>query len=508
VLQLLSKVKTVGEVRALVGARPRGRKVIMCHGVFDVVHPGHIRHLLYAKSKADILVASLTSDRHIDKGPYRPHVPQDLRATNLAALEMVDYVVIDDSPPEQQPISSINLIQPDYFAKGFEYAGNKPASNTALEAAAVEAYGGEMLFTPGDVVYSSSKLIELSPPDLKYAKLASLMEQACLTFDDLRDTIARMRHCTVHVVGDAIVDTITYCNTIGASSKTPTLSVQIERVEDFVGGAAVVAKHVKAAGAKAKLSTVVGDDRLGKFVLDDLQAAHVRVHPCIDRARVTTNKSAIVAGGYRLLKVDSVDNRAISQRVLRELCEDLVESDCDAAVYSDFRHGIFNSYSTARLLAAPHNECFRAADSQVASRWGCILDFKGVDLITPNEREARFALGDPDSGVRALAWNLFEKAQCKSLIMKLGSRGVLGKGNGDGFSIDAFSDKCQDPVGAGDALLAYATLSMVVQGDIVRAAILGSLAAGVACEREGNVPVAAAEVRRKIDAVESSLWGR
>ena len=80
------KVKSVEELKEILGTRPRAKKVIMCHGVFDVVHPGHLRHLIYAKSKADILVTSLTADMHISKGHHRPHVPQDLRALNLAAL--------------------------------------------------------------------------------------------------------------------------------------------------------------------------------------------------------------------------------------------------------------------------------------------------------------------------------------------------------------------------------------------------------------------------------------
>src|SRR6266850_1761960 len=88
------KIKTAQEVAALIGPRPRKQRVIMCHGTFDVVHPGHVRHLLYAKSKSDILVASITADAHILKAAHRPFVPQDLRAINLAALEAVDYVVV------------------------------------------------------------------------------------------------------------------------------------------------------------------------------------------------------------------------------------------------------------------------------------------------------------------------------------------------------------------------------------------------------------------------------
>src|SRR5262245_66141509 len=108
------KIKTADEIARAIGDRPRQKKAIMCHGVFDVVHPGHLRHLIYAKSKADILIASLTADQHISKGHYRPHVPQDLRAINLAALEVVDYVVIDSNPT---PLSNISKLQPDFFAK-------------------------------------------------------------------------------------------------------------------------------------------------------------------------------------------------------------------------------------------------------------------------------------------------------------------------------------------------------------------------------------------------------
>src|ERR1044071_5270786 len=112
------KIKTREELRQIIGARPRAKSVIMCHGTFDLVHPGHVRHLMYAKSKADLLIASLTSDQHINKAAFRPFVPQQLRAMNLAALETVDYVMVDDDPT---PISSIRYLQPDFFAKGYEY---------------------------------------------------------------------------------------------------------------------------------------------------------------------------------------------------------------------------------------------------------------------------------------------------------------------------------------------------------------------------------------------------
>jgi len=153
------KIKSAEELKLVLGPLPRKRKVIMCHGVFDVVHPGHLRHLLYAKSKADILVASITADMHISKGQYRPHVPQELRALNLAAFEMIDYVVIDKNPT---PLANLALLQPEYFAKGYEYTSNGLPPKTQEELNVLRTYGGEILFTPGDIVYSSSRLIDQS----------------------------------------------------------------------------------------------------------------------------------------------------------------------------------------------------------------------------------------------------------------------------------------------------------------------------------------------------------
>lgn len=499
------KIKTVEELCELVGPRPREKKVIMCHGVFDVVHPGHMRHLIYAKSKGDILVASLTADRHIDKGVYRPHVPQEIRAANLAAFEVVDYVLIDKNA---KPLENIATLQPDFFAKGFEYVEGGMSPKTAEESEVLEAYGGEIVFTPGDVVYSSSKLIDMAPPELQTQKLLSLMERDNVTFDDLRATLAAMADKKVHVVGDTIVDSLTQCAMIGGQTKTPTMSVLYQDKLDYIGGAGIVAKHLKAAGADVTFSTVLGDDQLKDFVLDGLKDFGVEVRPVIDEFRPTTNKNAIVVGGYRLLKVDTLDNSSISDGIVEVLTTALHEVETDAVVFSDFRHGMFNRRTIPALIDAIPEGAFRVADSQVASRWGNITEFKDFDLITPNEREARFALADQDSGVRPLASRLYDSARCKTLILKLGERGVLTCCSPDHtaldsfFIVDSFVDRLVDAVGAGDALLAYSTLASLVTPSAIQATILGSIAAATECERDGNIPVAVDDILAKLDKLE------
>ncbi len=508
ILKYRQKIKTVDDLQKVIGARPRDQKVIMCHGAFDIVHPGHIRHLLFAKSKGDVLVASITSDAHISKSNIRPYVPEDLRAVNLAAFDMVDYVIIDRNPT---PLENIRALQPDYFVKGYEYIAGNIHPKTQEELDVIESYGGEIIFSPGDIVYSSSKLIDNFPPKISAEKLMMLMEAENLSFNDLRIAVRKLSNVSVHVVGDTIVDSFTHCSMIGGMTKTPTISVRYEQKDKYVGGAGVVAKHLKAAGAEVHFSTVLGNDELKDFVLSDLEDCGINIHPIIDSTRPTTEKNAIVVKNYRMLKIDTVDNRTISEKIVNQLNENIHNISTDAVVFSDFRHGIFGKETIGNLVSAIPSAAYRVADSQVASRWGNILDFKEFDLITPNEREARFALGDQDSVIRPLGTELYRQAKCKLLMLKVGERGVIIFRDNDHnsyrsfFTIDSFADHVIDPVGAGDALLAYSTLAMVTTKNEVIAAILGCFAAGIECEKDGNIPVTPADLLSKIDKVEGMV---
>ena len=163
----------------------KNKKIVMCHGNFDIVHPGHIRHLSYAKSNGDILIVSITADKFIKKGIYRPHVSERLRALNLASLEFVDYVVIDNN---LTPIKLIKKLKPNIFAKGIEYqAKEKP--ETVDEEKIMKSIGGKMIFTPGDIVFSSTKIIKDKDPNFNLFKLEKIMQDHKINFSKLEKII-------------------------------------------------------------------------------------------------------------------------------------------------------------------------------------------------------------------------------------------------------------------------------------------------------------------------------
>ena len=462
--QFSKKIIEVKRLKKIIGEAPRKQKIILCHGHFDVVHPGHVRHLTYAKSKAAILVVSVTADVHIKKGIYRPFVPENLRALNLAAYQMVDYVIIDNN---QKPLKNLSILKPDFFAKGFEYSSGHMPPATKEEAKVVESYGGQMIFTPGDIVYSSTKLLNISQPKIVNEKLIDLMSRNKITFNTLRNILKKFKNIKVHVIGDTIIDSYTRTNLIGGNTKTPTTSVLYQE-----------------------------------------QKSKISVNAIIDNTRPTTNKNTIISGGYKLLKIDKVDNQPISEKILKKIKDFIKKQKCDVVIFSDFRHGIFNKTSISDLISSIKKGVFKAVDSQVATRWGNITDFNEFDLITPNEREARFSLADQDSSISILTRDLIKQTKPKNLILKLGARGIVSVSNKEKknqhFSLPSFANQVVDSTGTGDALLSYATLSMFATKSLVISSILGSLAAACECEVDGNINITTEHIISKINSLQDS----
>jgi len=186
------------------------RAIVQCHGVFDVLHAGHVSHLEEAKAMGDILVVTITSDQFVNKGDGRPENGQGARAQALAALGCVDYVAITDAPTAANAICNL---RPNIYAKGPDY------QEPLLEQMVVEDHGGKVAFTNG-TKHSSTALIEAE----KYLDGAK----------DLK----------VLVVGEAIQDEYVYCDVLGKAGKEPVIVGQQVRTEKYWGGTDAIANQL------------------------------------------------------------------------------------------------------------------------------------------------------------------------------------------------------------------------------------------------------------------------
>src|SRR3989338_10947382 len=115
-LEANKKIKTLKNLAKIINVlKGKGKRIVQCHGVFDLIHLGHIRHFNLAKKEGDILVVSVTRDKYVKRGPGRPIFNEHLRAEALASLAVTDYVCIVDSPTA---VECIKVLKPHVYAKG------------------------------------------------------------------------------------------------------------------------------------------------------------------------------------------------------------------------------------------------------------------------------------------------------------------------------------------------------------------------------------------------------
>jgi len=482
------------------------KKIVLCHGVFDLVHPGHLRHFFFAKERSKTLVVSVTSDQYINKGLYRPFVNEKLRSLNLAALEVVDFVIINDSP---DPLSLLKKLKPSFFAKGFDYS-SRLNKKTLAEENLVRSYGGKIIFTPGDVMFSSSKFINEKKINLDTEKLQFVLKEKKITLTELENIIEKFKTIEATVVGDIIVDQQIYCHHTMTQNKTPTLNLSYEHSKKFVGGAAIVAKHLRAAGAKVKFISFSGKDSNTNFIVRELKKDRIQNIIFKNLTRITNLKQSIYSKNYNLLKISRTNKESLTHNELENLIKELKKIKSGVLLFSDFRHGIFDSTTIPILSKNINKNIIKVADSQVASRWGNISDFKNFDLITPNENEARFSTSDQNSNISSLSRKLFKISNCKNMILKLGEHGALCVKKiknelHESYLLPSLVSKLTDPIGSGDALLAYSSLTFAITKCHARAGLMGTIAAACKIEVQGNIPVKNLEVINKIKKLKVEL---
>lgn len=486
-------------------------RIVLCHGCFDVLHPGHVGYLQAAAAQGDVLVVSITSDDAIEKADgTRPHLPEEMRAEHLAALAFVDHVVIC-AAETAAPV--IERLRPDLYVKGSEYADSADP-RVAAERALVEAHGGRVLFHSGPVVMSSTALLAAAGPDAARGE-ADRLAAACRRWGldasaalALVDAFAGLR---VVVVGDAVEDRYVIADSMRGAEEGPVMSMRPDRVASFAGGAAAVAVHAAALGAEVTLVSCGGNDAGTRAFGERLQAAGVEPRLLALREGIPV-KERFVVGTQKLLKVDHgprVPLDSDRQRRLREAALDAAGPHADAVLLTDFGLGCLDVSALPALLAALRPRAGILA-GDVSGPRSTLRAMRGVDLLTPNEQELRGACAAPDLSLPTVASRLMEELGVPHLLATLDARGAVlfhprDPAPGRWFDhrlrsdhVPSLSDRAVDPVGAGDALLAVAALTLAAGGTGPQAAYLGSVAAGLAVEQLGNPALCAALFRKTL----------
>ncbi len=470
------------------------KRVVFVSGVFNIVHPGHLRLLRFASECGDCLIVGVLSDDLAKNAQLK----QNTRLEGVAAINWVSHAFVLPIPPEEL----IRQLKPEVVVMGKEHENDSSA-----ELEAVQSYGGQLLFGSGDTTFSS---LELMRNDTELINHSSIIESSRyianhnISVNGFASILRQMASLKVCVIGDVIVDEYIQCDPLGMSQEDPTIVVTPIMANKFLGGAGIVAAHARSLGAgKVSFISVTGDDEAGRYVAEKLQQYGVEAHLLKDVSRPTTLKQRYRAGNKTLLRVSHLRQHKLNKSQQLKILEYLepVLTEVDLLIFSDFNYGALPQELVDKIA----EECKRrgiikVADSQSSSQMGDVSRFKDAALLTPTEREARLALGNYEDGLVVLAEALRKKTNAQNIVITLGVEGLLIHA-GARDKVEWLTDRLvalnsapKDTAGAGDCLLVCTALAMAVGSPIWESVYLGSIAAACQVGRIGNIPLTAAEL--------------
>lgn len=472
-----------------------GKTVVFVSGNFNIIHPGHIRLLSFARSCGDILVVGLFAD-----GSSETLLHYEDRRIALEALEAVSEVVKLD--PDELTYC-LSVMRPHVVVKGKEH---ESLSNP--ERFIVESYGGHLFFSSGEQSFSSRDLIrhEVVSNLRKTTAPTSYLASHAISKSSTVSRIRQFSGMRVLVVGDLILDEYIYCDPLGMSQEDPTIVVTPLETREFIGAAGIVAGHLAGLGAEVNFVSIVGDDVAATEAKERISKMKVNAHFVYDVTRPTIIKKRFRVQNKTLLRVSHLRSHDAAKEYYDAALQQIVRllDSTDLVVFSDFNYGCLPQ----PLVEAIINECKSrsisfSVDSQASSQVGNVGRFVGADFISATEREARLATNDFKSGIQNVANTLISTSKSKGLLLKLGAEGLIVVQAGSQFytdSLPAFNKNPVDVAGAGDAMLASASLCRRCGGSIFEAAYIGSVAAALQVSRTGNMPLNATELINALDS--------
>ena len=486
------KIKTLKQlIRTIEKLKKERKTIVHCHGVFDLIHPGHIRHFTTAKKYGDILVVTITADRFVKKGPERPVFNQDLRCEVLAAIGVVDFVAVIEA---DSAVPAIKTIKPHYYVKGSEYKTRKENANIprklSEEEAAVSSGGGKLIFTD-EITFSSSHLIN-SYLDVYTGATKLFLESFRRKYssEKIINDLIKIRNLKILVIGDAIIDQYHYSAPIGKSTKEPITVHRYLEEESFAGGTLATANHLAAFSSNLHLVSLLGKKKsFESFILKHL-------NPKINVKFFYHSGQTIIKRRFidqytnqKLFQISYLDEEEIGEKlagsILRYLSKQLPKYDL--VIVNDYGHG-FLTKKIIRLVCRKAK--YLAVNAQANSAnygFHVISKYPRADFVCIDETELRLATHERWGELTNLMKTVYKKIKCKQMLVTRGQYGSQIYSLKNGLAhVPSLTRKIVDRVGAGDALFSIAAPCAFLSFDQTLTAFLGNIAAALKIQTIGN----------------------
>ena len=471
------KIVTLEELGAI-RERYRDRRIVLCHGAFDLVHMGHLLHFEEAAGLGDLLVVTLTADSYITK-KRAVSFSEEYRLRQVAALEIVDYVALVHDP---SAVPALEALRPDVYVKGNEYANlvlDKTA-NIFREKHVVDSYGGSLHFTAAET-FSSTKLSHFLLAAPEASQNDPLLRNDRVLFRDLssqRFTLeeikrflvgaSRLRVC---LLGETIIDEWVDVTVTNMSQKSRCVAGQETARVRQIGATGIIALHL----ASFVEHVHVWTNGLSGDLPKNVEITNVSDRPLV-KTRFVDRDSGLPLFESKVLDIPPVDI-------------DLPNfDDFDLVLIADFGHGLLDGGVINERIAAKR-KAYVAAMAQVnSSNYGYNLPVKyvGADYYSINRTEAELSLHEKGLPAAELLERMSCLLKCRTLSVTDGSRGTAVRMGDEAAALPSLSTSVVDAIGCGDAYFTLSSLAACQHLPARLVALTGSIGAAAMAQRRCN----------------------
>jgi rfaE bifunctional protein kinase chain/domain/rfaE bifunctional protein nucleotidyltransferase chain/domain len=467
------------------------KKTVLCHGVFDLLHIGHIKHFQEAKKHGEILICSVTADRFVNKGPNRPAFNIDQRLSFLNSLSIIDYLIISNSPSS---LEVLKKIKPNFYCKGPDYKNKKKDITKKIhkETGFVKSYGGKVIITK-DITFSSSTLLNNNIID-RDKKVITILDKIKNNFDisKIENEFEKLKKLKVLIIGETIIDQYSFCEAIGKSGKEPILVFRDLHTKQYTGGVLAIAKHLSEFVKKIDLISYLGfNDEYKNFIKKNIPK-NINPYFLKKKNSPTIVKKRIIdyTSNNKIIGLYNLNDEALSEENEKKLSAKInkVINNYDIVIVSDYGHG-FISKKNAELICKKAK--FSSLNAQINAAnigYQTMKNYSSLNCVIINENELRHEMRDRSTNLFKLMKLLSSRQLIDNLIVTRGNSGsvMYDKKKNKFFECEAFASKVVDKVGAGDTMLSLVSIMLKANIDQNLSLLSASLAAANSVESQGN----------------------
>lgn len=465
----------------LIRNQNKNKKIGLCHGVFDILHYGHIEHFNEAKKNCDILIVSVTSDKFVNKGPNQPYNSENKRAAIIRSLNMIDHVYINNA------LTSIELIKnlkPNFYFKGKDYLEKDITNNLNKEIQELKRVKGKFIITK-TLLMSSTHIMNKSLVKWNKEQIKVLNKiKRKSSFKDILKIFENVSKQQITIVGEPIIDKYTYCEVSGKATKDPTLSLVKKKSYSYSGGVISIAQILSKFYKKVNLITF-GRKNFFKRVFSKYPNVNIK---SISNKQIQEKERFIDEGRLqRLVQIANYKNIQMNskEKTHQKIINHINALNSENIIIADFGIGLFSDNIVSSLSKLKKKLYINVQTNSLNI---------GLNLFTKYKRYKYMSLDLKEWQIGFQLQNLDEQIIEKK-VSKLKGQKSITLGNNGSIYLDrkkkyyspVFTKNVVDTTGCGDAYFAITSI-LISQNKVSKELIpfLGNIYAGMHSQYLGN----------------------